>query len=148
LGCRPATSAAGTTQAIGIGRQLRVLAAENNKTNRLVLRRMSKKLNIALRFFTDGSQTVEVCATFQADLILMDISIRGLDGKEATNLIRKGEAEAGHHVPIVALKVHPNPGDNASVLDSGWECYIIKFLRKTLLLKYLREHCPVGAATP
>ena len=127
---------------------MRVLAAENNKTNRLVLRRMSKKLNIELRFATDGRQAAEVCATFQPDLILMDISMPGVDGKEATNRIRKGEAETGHHVPIVALTAHPNPCDNASVLDSGWECSIIKFLRKTLLLKCLREHCPVGTSPP
>ena len=82
-----------TTQTIGIGRQMQVLAAEDNKTNRLVLRRMSKKLNIELRFATDGRQAVEVCATFQPDLILMDISMPGVDGKEATNRFRKGEAE-------------------------------------------------------
>ena len=127
---------------------MRMLAAEDNKTNRLVLLRMSKKLNIELWFFTDGSQAVEVCATFRADLILMDISIPGVDGKEASNLIRTVEAETGHHVLIVALIGHPNPGDNASVLDSGWECSIIKFLRKTLLLKCLREHCPVGTSPP
>ena len=127
---------------------MRVLAAEDNKTNRLVLLRMSKKLNIELRFVTDGHQAVEVCATFQPDLILMDISILGVDGKEATNRIRKGEAETGHHVPIAAQTAHPYPCDNTSVLDSGWEDYIIKPLGKALQLKCLLAPCPVGAAPP
>ena len=109
---------------------------------------MSKKLNIELRFVTDGRQAVEVRATFQADLILMDISMRGVDGKEANNRNRQGEAETGHQVPIVSLTDHPNQYDNALDLDSGREGYIIRPLRKTLLLKCLWEHCPVGAVPP
>lgn len=82
---------------------------------------MSKKLNIELRFVTGCRQAVEVCANFQPDLILVDISTLGLGGKESTKQIRKGEAETSYHVPIVALMTHLNLFDKASVLNSSQE---------------------------
>ena len=125
------------TQIIGIGRQFCALAAEDNKTNRLALQRMSKKLSIEPKFVTDGRQVVEVCAGFQPVLILMNISMLGMEGKEATKRTWKSEAQTGKHVPILALTAHPSLRDSELVSDSGWEGYIINSLSKKMLLKYL-----------
>lgn len=55
-------------------RLMRILAAEDNMTNRLVFSRMVQHLQIDLRFAVNGREAVEICQTFQPDLIFMDIS--------------------------------------------------------------------------
>ena len=54
-------------------RQMRVLAAEDNKTNQLVFRKMVKHLDIELAFANDGVEAVEKQASFAPDLIFMDL---------------------------------------------------------------------------
>jgi CheY-like chemotaxis protein len=75
-------------------RQMRVLAAEDNKTNQLVFQKMVKGIDIELRFANNGREAVEMWQTFRPDLIFMDISMPEMDGKEATRAIRAAEADA------------------------------------------------------
>ncbi|MEM6564962.1 MAG: ATP-binding protein, partial [Pseudomonadota bacterium] len=69
-------------------RKMRILAAEDNKTNRLVFGKMLKALDVDLQFACDGQEAVEAYGTFCPDLIFMDISMPRMDGKEATRAIR------------------------------------------------------------
>lgn len=68
-------------------RKLRVLAAEDNRTNRLVFEKMVKALAIELRFAENGREAVEGYAAFEPDIIFMDISMPEMDGKEASRAI-------------------------------------------------------------
>ena len=110
-------------------RKMRVLAAEDNKTNQLVFNKMVKGLNIDLKFASDGQEAVAIFKTFMPDLIFMDISMPVMDGKEATREIRKLEKGTPHPVGIVALTAHAMKGDEKSILEVGLDHYLTKPLR-------------------
>ena len=127
-------------------RKMRVLAAEDNKTNRLVFSKMVKDADIELEFATNGVEAVELFQSFAPDMIFMDISMPKMDGKEATIEIRKIEADTGGHIPIVALTAHAMDGDDQGILASGIDYYLTKPLRKTQIHGKLREFCPDEAS--
>ncbi len=111
-------------------RRMRILAAEDNKTNQLVFQKMIKELDVDLRFAANGKIAVEIFEAFNPDLIFMDISMPVMDGKEATQAIRALEDKAGGHVPIVALTAHAMDGDDRGILAAGLDHYLTKPLRK------------------
>lgn len=125
-----------------LARQMRILAAEDNKTNQLVFRKMVKGLNIDLCFAKNGLEAVALYQEFNPDLIFMDISMPEMDGKEATGAIRKLEAQSGRHVPIVALTAHAMSGDSEGILAAGLDHYLTKPLRKALIVERILEHTP------
>ncbi|KIC13315.1 response regulator, partial [Leisingera sp. ANG-Vp] len=126
-------------------RRMRVLAAEDNKTNQLVFRKMVKELNIELKFANNGLEAVEGFKSFAPDLIFMDISMPMMDGKEATAEIRRIEAGTGGHVPVVALTAHAMTGDSEGILAAGLDHYLTKPLRKALIHEKIRSFAPEDA---
>ena len=126
-------------------RKMRVLAAEDNKTNQLVFNKMVKGLNIDLVFANDGQEAVATFKTFKPDLIFMDISMPIMDGKEATRAIRKLEKGMTKAVGIVAVTAHAMQGDDKSILEAGLDHYLTKPLRKFAIHGKLSEYLPKGA---
>lgn len=125
-------------------RQMRILAAEDNRTNQLVFRKMVKDLNIELQFANNGVEAVALYQAFEPDLVFMDISMPEMDGKEATGEIRKLEALTGRHVPIVALTAHAMTGDSDGILAAGLDHYLTKPLRKAVILERILQHVSEG----
>jgi len=123
-------------------RLMRVLAAEDNKTNQLVFRKMVKNLPIDIKFANNGMEAVTAFTEFEPDLIFMDISMPKMDGKEATGEIRKIESKTGGHIPIIALTAHAMDGDADGILAAGLDHYMTKPLRKTLIHEQIAKHCP------
>ncbi|MBT9385891.1 response regulator [Pseudooceanicola sp. CBS1P-1] len=132
----------------GTGRPARILAAEDNKTNRLVFARMLAGADIELRFAENGVEAVQLHRDFAPDLIFMDISMPGMDGMEATRRIRTAEADTGHHVPIVAMTAHALQGDEERALAAGLDHYLAKPLRKADVLDKLAALTPAGLRPP
>lgn len=115
-------------------RALRVLAAEDNKTNQLVFGKMLKNLDIDLIFAGNGIEAVELYQSFDPDLVFMDISMPKKDGKEATQDIRALEEKSGKHVPIVAMTAHAMAGDQEAIIAAGLDHYLTKPLKKALVV--------------
>lgn len=129
-------------------RPMRVLAAEDNRTNQLVFAKMVRDLSIELRFAANGREAVEAWETFRPDLIFMDISMPEMDGREAARAIRTAEAVAGGHVPIVALTAHAMGGDRDTILAAGIDSYLTKPLRKSAITQTIASLCPPDADPP
>ncbi|MEM9910454.1 MAG: response regulator [Pseudomonadota bacterium] len=125
-------------------RQMRVLAAEDNKTNRLVFSKMLKAADIDLQFAENGVEAVELFQSFQPDLIFMDISMPEMDGKQAATKIRELENGSGTHIPIVAMTAHAMDGDADAILASGIDFYLTKPLRKGDLYERLSAAADEG----
>ncbi|HQY43543.1 MAG TPA: ATP-binding protein [Paracoccaceae bacterium] len=131
-------------------RQMRILAAEDNRTNQLVFRKMVQGCDIDLQFAANGREAVELWKAHKPDLIFMDISMPEIDGREATRQIRTAEAEAGRgeHVPIIAMTAHAMEGDSDSILAAGLDHYLTKPLKKPEIIDKIGRFCPKGARTP
>jgi signal transduction histidine kinase/DNA-binding response OmpR family regulator len=125
-------------------RQMRVLAAEDNRTNQLVFQKMVREMDIDLVFADNGRIAVEKFQSFHPDMIFMDISMPEMDGKEAARTIRA----LGSKVPIVALTAHAMDGDAEGILAAGIDRYLTKPLRKTAIEGALAEFCPREARPP
>ena len=125
-------------------RPMRLLCAEDNRTNQLVFQKMMRDLDVDLMFANNGREAVEQFQSFRPDLIFMDISMPEMDGREASQMIRKLEAGQSH-VPIVALTAHAMDGDSDSILAAGIDLYMTKPLRKAALIEALVTHCPPEA---
>lgn len=129
-----------------VSRKMRILAAEDNRTNRLVFSKLVAPLNIELEFAENGRVAVEKWKDFQPDLIFMDISMPEVDGKEATRQIRAAEKEAAlPRTPIVALTAHALDGDEKAILSAGLDHYLTKPLRKDAIFTQIRSAAPEGA---
>jgi signal transduction histidine kinase/CheY-like chemotaxis protein len=127
------------------GRPMRVLAAEDNRTNQLVFQKMVRGTGIDLTFAANGREAVELWRSLRPDVIFMDISMPEMDGREAARAIRAAEG-AGVHVPIIAMTAHAMEGDAESILASGIDRYMTKPLRKGAIHDALAEFCPHDAA--
>lgn len=126
-------------------RRMRILAAEDNRTNQLVFRKILKGLDIDLTIVENGALAVEAWERDPPDLIFMDISMPELDGKEATRRIRAKERETGRErVPVVAMTAHAMAGDDTEILAAGLDHYLTKPLKKGLILQQIELHAPEG----
>jgi signal transduction histidine kinase/DNA-binding response OmpR family regulator len=122
-------------------RLMRVLVAEDNRTNQLVFQKMVREAKIDLRFANNGLEAVEQFKSFVPDMIFMDISMPEMDGKDAARTIRSLEGGASH-VPIVALTAHAMDGDEVAILDAGIDRYMTKPLRKPMILDTIAGLAP------
>jgi signal transduction histidine kinase/DNA-binding response OmpR family regulator len=130
-------------------RPMRVLTVEDNRTNQLVFSKMVADLDIDLGFAGDGHQAVAEWRRFRPDLIFMDISMPGMDGRETTAAIRAAEM-AGNlsPVPIVALTAHAPDSDGAWILAAGIDRWLTKPLKKSAILSTVTAFAPADARPP
>ena len=88
----------------------------------------------------DGHEAVDVYRRDVFDLVLMDWQMPGLDGLQATRLIRAIETELGRpRVPVLALTAHASPGDRERCLAAGMDDYLAKPFESAELLDRMRR---------
>ncbi|OED48882.1 ATP-binding protein [Leisingera sp. S232] len=113
----------------------RVLVAEDNKTNQLLVRKMLNSTGAELRFAANGQEALEMFKSEGADLILMDLSMPVLGGLDATRRLRAYELENGLvECPIVALTANAQPSDVEACLAVGMNDFLSKPFRRIELL--------------
>ncbi|QTC90810.1 ATP-binding protein [Brevundimonas goettingensis] len=99
---------------------LRVLAAEDNATNQLVLRTLLGQLGVDVVLVDDGQAAVEAWRSESWDLILMDVQMPVMDGFAATRAIREIERrEALAATPIIALTANAMSHHIEACLEAG-----------------------------
>ena len=79
----------------------RVLVVDDNPLNRMMAQRLLMGLDCEVELAEDGKQAVDKVKAKKYDLVFMDIEMPGMNGKEATQQIRKDEETTGAHIPIV-----------------------------------------------
>jgi len=129
----------------GSRHEARILLAEDNPTNQLVMLTQLEKLGYQAEAVNNGAEVIEELARGHYDLVLMDCQMPILDGYEATRRIRQSDY-AG--VPIVAVTAHSMAGDREKCLRSGMSDYLAKPVElhrlSEMLTKWLGRSAPAG----
>jgi PAS domain S-box-containing protein len=118
------------------GRQRRILVAEDNVVNQLVVTQHLAALGYEVLAVNNGREALQALERTPVDLVLMDCQMPELDGYEATRQIRLGAAES-RGVPIVALTAHAMKEELERCLAVGMNDYITKPFRKEALQQKL-----------
>lgn len=106
---------------------VRILAAEDNPTNRLVLQALLEPLGAELIQVASGEEAVAACEGDSFDVVLMDIQMPGIGGVEAVRQIRRRERETGcARIPIVALTANVMTHQVADYRAAGMDDYVAK----------------------
>lgn len=96
---------------------------EDNADNRLLLQAILGD-QFDLVEYENGADALDGFAISRPDLVLLDISLPGMDGKEILQRIRRDEAL--RHLPVIALTAHAMAGDREKFLAAGFDDYITK----------------------
>ncbi|MEJ2044620.1 MAG: ATP-binding protein [Reinekea sp.] len=114
----------------------RVLLVEDNLVNQMITKRYVEKFGLDAVIAGDGQDAINTLRKLGSDidLIIMDCQMPLMDGFEATQRIRQGEAGAAHtNTPIIAMTANAMKGDREYCLEVGMDDYISKPLRKAEL---------------
>ena len=124
----------------------RILVVEDNPINQQVVREMLRLSGHDVTVASDGRAGVEAADADRYDLILMDISMPVMNGREATRAIRAGDG-ASAAVPIVALTANVMASQRAAFLEDGMTDILSKPLSRKALDAML-ANLPAPAAAP
>ena len=119
----------------------RILVAEDNKTNSLIVRRMLESEKLTLDFAENGARAVELYRQYRPDLVLMDMSMPVMDGLEATREIRLFEAAEGlARCPVIALTANAFSEDRDACLSAGLDDFLTKPITRAALTAHISAH--------
>lgn len=119
-------------------RRWKVLVAEDNRTNRMVLHHILRECDLDLHWVDNGEEAVKAWRRERPDLVLMDVNMPLLDGVCATALIRQEEQASGREaVPIIAVSANALVHQIKSYLASGMSDHVAKPIRKQKLLSVM-----------
>jgi two-component system, cell cycle response regulator DivK len=101
-----------------------ILLVEDNPDNRGIYRTILEHGGFRVLEAEDGEKGIQLAREQMPDLILMDVSVPGIDGWKATELLKQDPATAG--IQIIALTAHAMPSDRARAAEVGCDGYIPK----------------------
>ena len=120
-------------------RKFKVLLAEDNVVNRQLVLRLLEKRGHIVTPAANGQEAVDLVKKSLFDVVLMDVQMPGMDGFEATALIRGDEMSTGAHLPIIAMTAHAMEGDRQRCLDAGMDGYISKPIKVDDLIETIEN---------
>ena len=117
-----------------------ILYVEDNDDNVFMLRPRLERQGFRVLVATDGEGGLRLVREERPDLILMDLSLPGLDGWEATRRLKADGATRA--IPVIALSAHAMAGDRERALAAGCDDYDAKPVNFRRLLDKIRALLP------
>ncbi|WP_440054665.1 ATP-binding protein [Pseudoalteromonas sp. T1lg65] len=139
-----ASAAQSTEQRLELTSQLQVLLVEDNKINQTVALTLLKRLGIEAKCVENGEQAITWLKQQPTcyDIILMDCQMPIMDGYQATQQIRQGQAGKQHQQShIIALTANAMQGDREKCLAAGMNDYLSKPIDFELMKEKLLAVC-------
>jgi signal transduction histidine kinase/CheY-like chemotaxis protein len=117
--------------------KLKLLVAEDNTDNQLLIQVLLQKLGIQVVIVENGHKAVERVMLESFDLVLMDMQMPEMGGEEATALIR----HAGMDLPIIALTANVMSEDQSRYLKAGCQAVLSKPIVQKDFLAVIQKYC-------
>jgi CheY-like chemotaxis protein len=128
----------------------RILVAEDNKMNQLLVKTILNKYQVETEMVENGEDVLTMMRQKNFDLVLMDVQMPKVDGISATLSLRN---EISTVIPVIAMTAHVLPGEREKCIDAGMNDYLTKPLDEeeviTMLKRYLelqQKNNPVANA--
>jgi len=132
----------------GFLKPLDILLAEDNHVNQKVATRLLEKRGHRVVVVANGKEALETLAREPFDLVLMDVHMPGMDGIEATMVIREREKLSGLHQPIIAMTALAMTRDHERCLAAGMDGYLAKPIDLQKLDDLLTSYADRRASSP
>jgi len=126
------------------GRVRRILVAEDNRVNQVLIDRLLQKAAYEVVLVGNGREALTVLNEQAFDLMLCDMQMPELDGFATMAQIRMDEKASGRHLPIIALTAHAMKGDEERCLRAGADKYISKPINAQQLLREIGSLASLG----
>jgi signal transduction histidine kinase/CheY-like chemotaxis protein/HPt (histidine-containing phosphotransfer) domain-containing protein len=121
-----------------------ILVAEDNPTNRDVIRRQLNILGYACEMAEDGKSALATWRNNDYALLLTDIQMPNMDGYDLARSIRKDEERTGGRKPIIAVTANAMQGEAEKCLAAGMDDYLSKPVELKSLREKLQRWMPEG----
>ena len=122
------------------GRCARVLVVEDNLVNQRVAAAVLQKAGHQVVLASDGESAIALLERETFDVILMDVQMPGMDGFQATRVIRESQHSRGARTPIIAMTAHALSGDRERCLQAGMDDYVSKPFDCVALRRLVSKH--------
>ena len=126
------------------GRRLRVLVAEDNRTNRRVLSKILERAGHECAVAANGEEALDILEDKTVDIIFMDVNMPVMSGLEAAKMFRFTNLGAPH-VPIVALSADVTPETQKACTEAGMDAFQSKPVEAAQLLALIDQMVPEDA---
>jgi len=137
----PPKAASNPPAAAGEAPATRILVAEDNPANQLLMRLILEKLGLAFDLVGDGQAVLQCLAARSYAAVIMDCQMPLLDGYETTRRIRTGsDGVRQPDIPVIALTAHAMASDRKKCLDAGMNEYLTKPVNQGDLRAILGRH--------
>ncbi len=114
-----------------------ILIVEDNELNYRLLEKMLEKTLAKILYAKDGNDAIDICRENTGiDIILMDIQLPGMDGCEATRIIKT----ILPGVPVIAQTAYSTGGEHIRIRESGCDDYLTKPINQQKLLDILSDY--------
>jgi two-component system, cell cycle response regulator DivK len=123
---------------------MKILYVEDNDDNVYMLKNRLTRAGFTVVVATDGTQGVAMATSERPDLILMDLTLPDIDGKEATRRIKADPATKA--IPVIALTANAMAGDREAALAAGCDDFDTKPVELQRLLGKIKALAPTGQA--
>ncbi len=124
---RPNQAYAASTAGAAPSRAARVLCVDDNPANLLLVKALLGDMGADVVAVDNGPAALDAVKQHSFDLVLMDVQMPGMDGRQTTEAIRHWEHASGSTpLPIIALTAHALANEKRSLLQSGMDDYLTK----------------------
>jgi CheY-like chemotaxis protein len=139
------TVAGGCGKDGGMAEHKTVLVIEDNPLNMKLVKSLLGLGNYTMLEAEDAERGIRMAIECKPDLILMDIQLPGMDGLDATRILKAEPALK--HIPVIALTSYAMDGDDKKAMKAGCDAYITKPIDTRVFLKTVEHYLQISQDT-